>query len=81
MKLIEKIKEITDKGFDIQFKNERNTIPPTISMYIVPMERYVRGYEFIFLPSQWNEPAIIEGMDFIMEKFEGDYTLAERKEE
>jgi len=70
MTLLEKIKETAEKGFDIQFRNGANTIPPTMSMHIVPEERYVMGYDFLFLPDQWNEDSIIEAIDYIMKKFE-----------
>lgn len=73
MTMLERIKQLTDDGYSIEFSKRRRTIPPTISMIITPENDWLGGsYEFVFLPEQWNEESIIEGIDYLMNQIEAD---------
>lgn len=81
MTVLERIKQITDDGYSIEFSKRRRTIPPTISMIVTPENDWLGGaYEFVFLPEQWDEKSIVEGIDCLMKQIEEDKNSPKKRE-
>ena len=79
MTMIDMIKKVTDSGCTVEFSKRLRTIPPTISMVITPENAY-GGYEFVFLPNQWTEKDIIQGIDCLVNKIEEDKKKPKNRE-
>ena len=61
MTLSKKLKELIENGYRITFK-------PEYEMYAVTVERGIDEYTYLFLPAQFTEEEILDGINYVVER-------------
>ena len=61
MTLGKRIKELVKEGYKISFK-------PEYEMYAVTVERGIDESTYLFLPAQFTEEEILDGINYVVER-------------